>query len=284
MTNICILTDTAVQFPAPAFEGRQLVHQIPLHIEYNQKIYKNCEGIKAHDLPLSLINGDQVTLIPPTSEEFKEKLISLSQKYDEIVVITHSTRLSSTYENACLAAEKVRGQTKIEVIDSQTISTGQGLIVQAAANAAEKGMDLEEVKDLTRNFLPRVYSVFIIQGLSYLENIDVLKHAQAVIGEKFKMLSMFMLDNDVFFSTYKARNKRHIVELFHEFLFEFPNIEHIAFTQGNPPFENETRALRERIAEDFPGALISEHINNAPITAIMGPRTLGMFVMQRDEE
>ncbi len=283
MANICILTDTAVQFPAPAFEGRQLVHQIPLHIEFNQQVYKDCEGIRIHDLPLSLINGDQVALIPPTPEDFTDRLIALSQNHDEIVVITHSARLSSTYENACQAAEIVRGQTKIEVIDSQTISTGQGLIVQAAAFAAEEGMGLEEVKDQTRNLLPRVYSVFIIQGLTYLENIDVLKHPQAVIGEKFKMLPMFMLDNDVFFSSYKARNKRHIVELFHEFLFEFPNIEHIAFTQGNPPFENETRALRERIAEDFPGTLISEHINNTLITAIMGPRTLGMFVMQRED-
>jgi len=284
MSNICILTDTAVQFPVPAFEGRQLVHQIPLHIEFNQQIYKNCEGINIKDLPISLINGDSASLIPPTSDEFKDRLISLSQKFDEIVVITHSGRLSSTYKNACLAAEIVRGQTKIEVIDSQTISTGQGLVVQEAATAAENSMDLEAVKDLTRNMLPRVYSVFIIQGLSYLENINVLEFSQAVIGEKFKMLPMFMLDNDVFFSSYKARNNRHIVELFHEFLFEFPVIEHVAFTQGNPPFENETRALRERIAEDFPSTQISEHINNIPITAIMGPRTLGMFVMQKEEE
>ena len=284
MSNICILTDTAVQFPAPAFEGRQLVHQIPLHIEFNQQIYKNCEGIKPQDLPISLLNGDHAALIPPTPNEFEDKLTALSQNYEEIVIITHSGRLSSTYQNACLAAKKIRGQTKIEVIDSQTISTGQGLIVQTAAAAAAEGVDLEEVKDLTRNLLPRVYSVFIIQGLSYLENIDVLEHPQAVIGEKFKMLSMFILDNDVFFSAYKARNKRHIVELFHEFLFEFPNIEHIAFTQGNPPFENETRTLRERIEEDFPSTHVSEHINNIPITAIMGPRTLGMFVMQKEEK
>jgi fatty acid-binding protein DegV len=177
----------------------------------------------------------------------------------------------------------VQGQTKIEVIDSQTIATGLGLIVQNAAEASEAEMGLEEVKALTRNLLPRVYSVFIINGLTYLEKIDVVEHPQAVIAEKFKMLPMFMLDNDVFFSSYKARNKRHIVELFHEFLFEFPKIDHIAFTQGFPPFENETRALRERITEDFPITQVSEHIINVPMTAIMGPSTLGMFVLQKEE-
>lgn len=284
MQKTCILTDTAVQFPAPAFEGRQFVHQISLNIKFNNQMYPKCEGIKVQDMPVSLIGGDSASMVPPTVEEFKEKLLSLCETHEEIVVITHSARLSETFKNASKAADIVRGQTKIEVIDSQTIATGQGLIVQLAAKALDDGLNLEKTEDLVRNLLPRVFSVFIIQGLTYLENLDVIKHPQAVVGEKFKMLPMFMLDNDVFFSSYKARNKRHIVELFHEFLFEFPEIEHIAFTQGVPPFENEARSLRERIEEDFPNTHISEHIINTPMAAIIGPRSLGMFVLQKEEK
>jgi hypothetical protein len=73
-----------------------------------------------------------------------------------------------------------------------------------------------------------------------------------------------------------------LVDLLHEFICEFTEIDHIAFIQGVPPFESETRALRERIALDFETVPISEHTINAPLAAMLGPRSLGLYVLQSE--
>jgi fatty acid-binding protein DegV len=94
------------------------------------------------------------------------------------------------------------------------------------------------------------------------------------------MLPIYVLENGHLTATQKARNYRHLVDILHEFLYEFGHLEHIALLQGVPPFETEARALRERIVADFPDTPISEHTISATLASIIGPRSLGMFVMQ----
>jgi hypothetical protein len=52
--------------------------------------------------------------------------------------------------------------------------------------------------------------------------------------------------------------------------------------QGVPPFETETRALRERLALDFESLNISEHIISPELSLMIGPHSLGMFLLQSE--
>ena len=283
MPQLCILTDNTAQFPVPVFPGRNLVQVISLHVENEGEYFGKSEGVKANDFPKSLNNGHSLKAIAPSVEEFELMFASLGQHYEEILTIVHSANFSKTYENAQLAVENSKGREKIHVVDAQTISTGLGLVVQAAAAAAEEGKGASEIEDYIRNLLPRLYTLFFIEGLTYLHNTEYLGKGQALIAEHMKMLPMFVLDNEEFVPTQKARNYRHLVDLLHEFLCEFLTIDHVAILQGIPPFENETIALRERMALDFIDTPISEHTINAPLAAIIGPRSLGMFVLQAEE-
>ncbi len=283
MANVCILTDNTAQFPIPIFPGRNLVHVISLHVEKDGELFERSEGIRSSEYPMSIQNGTTLNAIAPSTEDFKNMFSKLGQHYDEIVTILHSARFSNTYENAQLAAKNSQGRVKIHVIDSHTISTGLGLVVLAAAEEALVEKNANEIEDFIRNFLPRLYTLFFIEGLTYLHNTGYLGKAQATIGEYMKLLPMYVLDNEQFVPTQKARNYRHMVDLLHEFLSEFLNIKHVAILQGIPPFETETRALRERMFLDFEGTPISEHTINAPLAAIIGPRSLGMFVLQAEE-
>ena len=284
MSTVCILTDSTAQFPVPVFPGRNLVHTIPMHVQLGEKLYPKSEGIKASDFPLSAQNGLNPKVIPPTAEEYETMFNYLGQFYEEVVAILHSADLSKTYQNAFEAAENFSGSTKILVIDSQTTALGLGLVVQTAADAAEGGVNGTDIDDMIRSLLPRMYSVFCIQGLSYLHQSGYLGEAQSIVGEFMKILPMYILEEGRLVPTQKARNNRHLVDLLHEFLAEFLKLEHIAILQGVPPFESETRSLRERLAEDFEGTPISEHIISPELAAIIGPRSLGLFALQREQE
>jgi DegV family protein with EDD domain len=280
MSQVCILTDSTAQFPIPAFAGRKLVNVIPLHIQIDKTLYQKSEGIKAADFPASVRENGIPKVLPPSVEEFEEMYNHLGQYNEEIVAIFHTADLSNTYKNGVEAAANFRGQTKIEVINAQTVSTGLGLVVQTAAAAAEAGINSAEIDDMIRSLLPRMYSVFCIRGLSYLHHSGYLGEAQAIVGEYLKILPIYILEEGKLIHTLKARNNRHLVDLLHEFLSEFTGLEHIALLQGAPPFENETRALRERLVEDFVGTPISEHTISPELATMIGPRSLGMFAMQ----
>ena len=284
MISTCILTDSTAQFPIPAFDGRKLVNIIGLHFVdplTNQTIDQD---IRAHDMAVSTNGNSSFQVLPPLVKEFEQQYLHLGNSYQEIVVITHSSDLSNTYINAKQAAENIKGQIKVEVIDSQTIATGLGLVVQQAARIALQEKPSAEISEEIRSFLPRVYTLFCIQGLSYLHVNGYLGQSQAMIAEFMEMLPIYVLEEGKLSPTQKARNNRHLVDLLFEFITEFDTLAHIGLIQGVPPFEAETRSLRERLAENYDHTPISEHIISPELALMIGPRSLGLFVLQNAEE
>lgn len=284
MISSCILTDSTAQFPIPAFEGRKLVNIIGLHFADQQNKKLLGTDLRANELTESIIGIESLQVTPPSVAEFEEQYLQLGKIFQEIVVITHTADLGKCYENARQAAENLKGKIKIEVIDSQSIATGLGLIVQQAAKLAQAGQKSAEISEAIRSLLPRVYSVFCIPGLSYLHLNGFLGQSQAIIAEFMNLLPIYVLEEGKLSPTQKARNNRHLVDLLFEFITEFDTLDHIGLIQGVPPFESETRALRERLTEEFDETPISEHIISPELALMIGPRSLGLFVLQNELE
>ena len=280
MANTCILTDSTAQFPIPAFPGRNLVNIVPLRIETSQEIPP--KDLRAYHFPKSLPAGFHTSVHAPSVKEFEKNFLQLAPFYTGVVAILHASTLSSTYRNAVTAANNLSGQMEIEVIDSQTIATGLGLVVQSASEIAEQGQSVTEISELIRSLLPRIYSVFCISGLSYLHRSGYLGKAQAAIGEHLKMLPIYVLEEGELVPTQKARNYRHLIDLLHEFITEFETLDHLGLIQGVPPFETETRTLRERLIPDYEDVSISEHTISPELSLMIGPHSLGMFILQSD--
>jgi len=280
MANTCILTDSTAQFPIPAFPGRNLVNIVPLEIENHSSV--PAETLRAHHFPKSLTADFTTSVHAPSVRTFEKNFLSLAQSYSGIVAILHARTLSNTYRNAKIAAKNLEGKVEIEVIDAQTIATGLGLAVQNASEAAENGKSVVEISELIRSLLPRIYSVLCISGLSYLHRSGYLGKAQAIVGEHLKMLPIYVLEEGELVPTQKARNYRHLIDLLQEFITEFEVLDHIGLIQGVPPFENETRTLRERLAPEFEELSISEHIISPELSLMIGPHSLGMFILQSE--
>lgn len=282
MSKVCILTDSTVQFPIPAFEGRKLVNIVPLNITPEEINGSPAADLRAHDFSPSAPAVYDIQVDAPSVNTFDQNFLYLNQYYEGILALIHARGLSQTYQNAKTAAKNLQGQVSVEVIDSETVATGLGLAVQAAAAAAAEGQSLVEISEHIRSFLPRIYSVFCIPGLSYLHHSGYLTRSQAMIGEHLKLLPVYILEEGQLVPTQKARNHRHLVDLLHEFISEFETLEHIGIIQGVPPFENETRALRERLVPDYEDTEVSEHIISPEIAAKIGPHTIAMFLLQSE--
>ncbi len=89
----------------------------------------------------------------------------VQQGYD-IVCLTISDKMSSTYANAVIAAREVGGV--IEIVDSMNLSTGVGLLALLAGELIDQGLGAAQVAQRLREAAPKVRSSFIIDTLTYL--------------------------------------------------------------------------------------------------------------------
>ena len=96
---------------------------------------------------------------------YQEKFEELLKEYDAVVHVSLGSGFSSTYHNACLAAEELEN---VRVIDSRNLSTGHGHVVLEACRLAKTATDLDEMKAALDEFAPRVDASFLLERLDYM--------------------------------------------------------------------------------------------------------------------
>ena len=88
-----------------------------------------------------------------------------AKEYDEVVQINIGSNFSCCYQNACLAAQEF---DNVFVVDSGNLSTGQGLLVVAAAKLAQQGVSGIEIAERVRALAPKVEASLLIERLDYM--------------------------------------------------------------------------------------------------------------------
>jgi fatty acid kinase fatty acid binding subunit len=207
----------------------------------------------------------------------------LSHDYDSILVLTPSALLNSTMRNALSASEQTDNGVSVEVLDSQTIALGLGMLIQLAAKAIAEGASLREIDRRLRDSVPCIYMLLCIPELTYLANSGLMDPAQALAAEMMGILPIFAFEEGRLVPTEKVRTPRHMFEAFQDFLgeFEYPSQIAILRTPGRGGMHADP--LRQFVKDTFPGALFSEHPVQPHQAAMFGPRSIGLFVMEPGE-
>jgi DegV family protein with EDD domain len=112
---------------------------------------------------------EQTGELPKTSSPNIALLADFFAKHtangSEMVFFTISAEMSSTYNNARLAAEPFEN---VHVVDTKNLSTGGGLLVVAAGEMAKKGMSAGEIADACRALTEKVDASFVVDDLEFL--------------------------------------------------------------------------------------------------------------------
>ena len=97
--------------------------------------------------------------------EYQEFFAPFAKEYDGVIHINLGSGFSSSYQNACLAAEEF---DNVRAVDSQNLSTGQGLVVLEACRLAQTATDLDALKAELDAYTAKVEASFLIDKLNYL--------------------------------------------------------------------------------------------------------------------
>ena len=146
MKKIRIVTDSSCDLNKDIIE-RYNIEIVPLNVAFGDDVYADGELEKDKFYKMM----DNFSTLPKTSCPSPERFMkSYEGDVDNILVVTLAANLSGTYSTAVLAKnmfEEEYPNKKVEVIDTETGSIGQGLLVVRAAKLAEEGKSLSEIVD-----------------------------------------------------------------------------------------------------------------------------------------
>lgn len=128
---------------------------------------------------------------------FSDAMTAALEAGHDVLCICFSGALSSTFQFACSAAQSLRERypdSRVEVIDSLSVTRGQGMLVLGAAEQRRQGKSLDEAAAWARAMIPRLSQWFIVDDLSFLRRGGRLNAAGAIFGSMLSIKPMLHAD------------------------------------------------------------------------------------------
>jgi len=285
MSTIHIVTDSSARFIDPASIGHSLVHFAPVTVRFpDRSVEEQPElGLEAYRSAFTT-NPGQAICEPPSVQQLERIYAELQTHTDQILSIHTSAGINGAYRNALRASEPFRGRSNIQVVDSTSLSAGLGILVSAGLKFIERGSALDDVVRLIRGLIPRLYVVFFLDDLTYLERNDLVTKSQAVLGNMLGILPFLTVEHGRLTTMEKVRNRPRAQEKLVEFVTEFASIEHLALLHSTAEPDDETRLVAERLQAMYPDLAIA-FINYGPAAATyLGLNGLGAIVLENEAE
>ena len=131
----------------------------------------------------------------PTPELFMEQF----DLADECYVITLSSKLSGSYNSACVAKqlyEEEHEGKKIHIFDSKSASSKQTLIYKKIEELKQKGCTFEEVVEQVETYIADTETMFVLESLEALRKNGRLSKVKALVATALNIKPLMGADSE----------------------------------------------------------------------------------------
>ncbi len=278
--TVKIVTDSLSDITSDIAEGLGIT-VVPLTVLFGQESFLDRVTMTTDEFYYKLTH-DAIwpTTTQPTPRDFTNVYNKLSEETDEILVVTLSNKLSGTYESALNARSLVEKKCRIEVIDSLTVAMGLGLIVIAAAKAAQAGANLDEVADSVRRAMPRSHLVAYFDTLKYLAKGGRIGKAQGLMGAMLSIKPILTVKDGEMSPLTRLRSRAAGMDYLYNFVAGFSHIEELAVEHATTP--DEADRLVEHLSSLFPKERIHRSTISPVVGTYAGPGAMAVSVLEAE--
>ncbi len=179
MLPIAIVTDTDSSLPA-ATAAQYGIQQVPINIHFGQETFQASVDIDDAEAFVRIDrDGKLPTTSAPTPGQFAEAYqAAFDAGAASVLCFCVSAEVSGTY-NAALTARELLPDCDITVVDSRTLSMGQGFMVLAAVEALRQGASKEEAIAIAESLRERTHIYAALATLKYLAMSGRVGHLAA---------------------------------------------------------------------------------------------------------
>ncbi len=239
---------------------KELVEQygirvVPLSFYFGDKVYKDWVDITpSQAYELLLTDPESWFSSAPSPMDFLEAFRKVSDQTKNILCVTISSKLSTTYDVAQVAKGQAEAELpgiSIVVVDSQTTTAAEGFVALAAARAADEGKDLAEVAKSAEEMRERVTFFALLDTVRYVYRSGRIPKVAAQAGSILNIRPLFTISSGVVRTVGIARNKAHGVDrLLKKMRAQVrQNPVHVAVMHAYAP--DEAERLKERVSAEF---------------------------------
>jgi DegV family protein with EDD domain len=163
--NIKITADSTCDLPAELRQQHNITLADLIVTKDDKDYYDNVTITPADIFAHVAAGGDLCKTAALGVGVYEEFFGRFAKEYDAVIHISLGSGFSSSYQNACLAADEF---DNVYVIDSQSLSTGQGCVVLEACKLASSGINADQIVEELNDFVGRVEISFMVENLTYL--------------------------------------------------------------------------------------------------------------------
>jgi fatty acid kinase fatty acid binding subunit len=201
---------------------------------------------------------------------------------DAVLCLTISSKVSGTYGSAVAAADTFTS-IPVRVIDTYSLTMGQGLLVIAAAEEAAAGASMEDLVTATEDRIPRTRIYGVLGGLEHLQRGGRIGGARAMLGSLLNIKPVIQLkDGEVAEESKQRTRTRALAYMTAKVRAEAP-LERIAVADGACDDFADVMASLAGIATEHPlvpvdlGPVVGTHAgpNTVGVCYIVPARTAG---------
>lgn len=184
MKRFVISSDTTCDLP----ESYVKEHDIDIHSLYyrfEDDVYGGNRQLTPKEFFDRVRAGEMPTTMATNPEESKELFLKRVKNGEDVLHIAFASALSSSYQNACIAANEVLEEypdARIVVIDSKAASMGEGIIVYKAVQKMESGCSMDECIEYVNSIIDHSAHHFTVDDLFHLHRGGRVSKAVAVVG------------------------------------------------------------------------------------------------------
>lgn len=169
---------------------------IPLTILIDEKEYLDRVDITQDEFYKILRTSNN---IPKTSQvtyaRFKEVFESFTTKGEDVLYIGGSSNASGTFQSATIASQDVKGEGKVYLFDTYSLSIGAGLFVVKACELKEQGLSVNEIISKLEELKGSETTAFFVDDLKHLQKGGRISSTKASLGTLLKVKPVLMVKN-----------------------------------------------------------------------------------------
>jgi len=228
---------------------------VPLSFFFGDKVYKDWVDITPSEAyELFLEDPESWRSSAPSPMDFLEAYREASKRAKNILCVTISSRLSTTYDVAQVAKEEVEGELPgidVEVFDSQTTTAAEGFVALAAARAAEEGKSLAEVVRAAEEMRDRVGFLAFLDTIRHVYRSGRIPKIASQVGSMLNIRPILTISSGLVHFVGVARTKKSGVERLLKIMRDRvgENPVHVAVMHAYALEEAER--LRDRVSSEF---------------------------------
>ncbi|GIP32963.1 DegV family protein [Paenibacillus sp. J2TS4] len=283
MSKVRIVTDSTADIPVEDRE-RLGIEMVPLKVHFGNETYIDAVTIQSQRFYELLAESSALpTTSQPSPVDFLDmyKKILAEEPDAQIISVHLSAAMSGTYQSAVLAKSLLEEQADITIIDSKSASYGFGLLVVAAAEAAQAGKTKEECLELIHHNRENTGLFFLVDTLEFLQKGGRIGKAAAFLGSLLNIKPILSIDDEgEVTSIEKARGQKkamaRIVELLKEGGYADKEVKVIIAHAHSVPAAEELSSL---IKSHFQVKHLSYTSIGPVIGTHTGPGTVAVFML-----